>query len=355
MTLVQNSLTATIFSVVISFLLLYFFDKKNFLLDQTSSSRHKKLTVNHLSNRVVLCGGIIIFISSVLFFSNDLYLLKIFGFLILITGILSDTNFLNSPKYRIVLQFFIILFFLLFYEDLAISDLRIGFFNIFLETKLLSFLFTIIFILILINGTNFLDGLNTLVIGYYILVLLSVIILSIQFNLYINPNIFYLIIFLVIVFMFNFFNKIYLGDSGSYLVSFLTAFFILDFFSKNDSVSPYFICLLLWYPAFENLFSILRRAFFKKKVDQADQYHLHQMIYNFLKKKNYFSKKYINTTTSMLINVFNLCIFVISYKHYSYTEIVVLIIFFNIFIYLVLYFFLKKKLIHFQNLLKERR
>ena len=63
---------------------------------------------------------------------------------------------------------------------------------------------------------------------------------------------------------FNFFQKIYLGDSGSYIVALVTSFFTLEFVNANDMISPYFICLLLWYPAFENLFTIVRRLFFKR-------------------------------------------------------------------------------------------
>jgi UDP-N-acetylmuramyl pentapeptide phosphotransferase/UDP-N-acetylglucosamine-1-phosphate transferase len=349
---IYDFLTATIFSIILSFILSYFFIKKNFLLDQISTSGHKKLTIDNLSNKIALCGGIIIFISSIVFFKNELYLVKIFSFSVLIVGILSDINKLNSPKIRIILQFFIVTFFLLFYENLAISDLRIIFINNILEIKLISTIFTIFCILILMNGSNFLDGLNTLVIGYYILVLGTTILTSLQFNLYFDPNIFYLIIFLTVAFLFNFFNRIYLGDAGSYLISFLSAYFILDFYAKNDSVSPYFVCLLLWYPAFENLFSILRRTFFKKKVERADQDHLHQLIYRFFKNKNYLDKKYTNTSVGVLINIFNFSIFIMTYRYYNFTTNIVLIIFFNISIYLLLYFFLKKKLSHYKKYLK---
>ena len=340
----ENFLAATIFSILLAFIMVNLLVKKNFLLDQINTSKHKKLTINNSSNKVVLCGGIIIFISSIFFFDEELHLLKIFSFFILGIGILSDINKLNSPKLRIIFQFFTVLLFLLYYKNLAIGDLRIIFLNNILAIKLVSLFFTIFCILILINGTNFLDGLNTLVVGYYILVLTIIVITSLQFNLYVNPNIVYLIIFLCVVFLLNFFNKVYLGDAGSYLTPFLTAFFVLDFFSKNNIVSPYFICLLLWYPAFENSFSILRRNFYKKKVDQADQDHLHQIIYRLLKNKNYLNKNYINTASAMLINTFNFFIFIFSYKYYNSTKITVLLIFLNIFIYLLLYFFLKKKL-----------
>ena len=59
-----------------------------------------------------------------------------------------------------------------------------------------------------------------------------------------------------------FFNKLYLGDSGSYLLGLLFAIYLIDTYQINDSMSSLFIISLLWYPAFENLFSILRKIKF---------------------------------------------------------------------------------------------
>ena len=340
---IQNFFLSIIFSTFLSFFLYHFFNKKNFLLDQISSSKHKQLTSKNSSNKVILCGGIIVFINSLFFFDNQLYIIKIFSFFILIIGVLSDINKFNSPKFRIISQFIIVLVFLLLNKNLIISDLRIDFLNNYLEVELISIFFTVFCLLILINGSNFLDGLNTLVTGYYILVLTTIVIVSIEFNLNLNPNVCYLIIFLSIIFLLFFFNKIYLGDAGSYLISFLTAYFLLDFFTNNDTISPYFICLLLWYPAFENLFSILRRFFLKKNIDQADQGHLHQMIYTKLKAISFINKKYLNTSTGMLINFFNFIVFLLSYKYYFFTQNLIMIIIFNVTVYLLLYFSLKKK------------
>ena len=342
MILIQDVWLSILFSTFLSFFLYFIFNKKNFLLDQTNTSKHKQLTLKNSSNKVILCGGIIVFINSLFFFDNQLYIIKIFSFFILIIGILSDINKFKSPKFRIISQFFIILIFLLLNKNLAVSDLRVDFFNNYLEIEFISIFFTIFCILILINGSNFLDGLNTLVIGYYVLVLTVIVTVSIQFSLNINPNVYYLIIFLSIVFLLNFLNKIYLGDAGSYLISFLTAYFLLDFYSNNDSISPYFICLLLWYPAFENLFSILRRFSLKKKIEQADQGHLHQIIYTKFKDIDFINKKYLNTFTGILINSFNCIVFLLSYKYYSLTQNLIIIIILNILVYLLLYFSLKK-------------
>ena len=60
---------------------------------------------------------------------------------------------------------------------------------------------------------------------------------------------------------------------------------LIKFINNNTVISPYFVVLLLWYPCFENLFSIVRRLLSNKKTQQADNYHLHHLIYLFFSKK----------------------------------------------------------------------
>ena len=345
MIFIENIFFPAILCLIITLFCFYYFKKKNILLDEINYSKHKKLNFTN-SYKPPLCGGIIIYISSFIFFSNGLILLKIFGLAILIIGVFSDINKIPSPKVRIFLQILSILLFVIF-SDLRITDLRIDMFNELLDINYISIIFTVFCLLILLNGSNFLDGLNTLVIGYYILVSVILILISTKFDLLLNQNIFYFLIFLIIIFLFNFFGKIYLGDSGSYLISFFTAFFVLDFINNNTLVSPYFICLLLWYPAFENLFSILRRIFFSKKIHKADQKHLHQMIFKFFLKKKLINKKYINTFTANIINLFNFAVFILFYKYFLITKFLILAILFNSFVYLICYLYLKKKLNHF--------
>ena len=325
--------------IFLSLIIIYIFNKNNILIDQVNFSKHKQLTTN-LPKSPPLCGGILIFVCSVLFFKS-LILLTTFGFFILIIGILSDTNKISSPAKRILIQSIASVGFI-YLSNLTITDVRIDSINFVLDIKLVSILFTLFCVLILINGSNFLDGLNTLVIGYYILVCLFLIMLSNNFELTIDPNINLLIIILSTLFFFNFFGKLYLGDSGAYLLGFYIAFFVIDFSLKNNSISPFFICFLLWYPAFENLFSILRRFSLKRKIEQADQGHLHQIIYTKFKDIDFINKKYLNTFTGMLINSFNCIVFLLSYKYYSLTQNLIIIIILNILVYLLLYFSLKK-------------
>ena len=121
------------------------------------------------------------------------------------------------------------------------------------------------------------------------------------------------------------------------------AYFVLEFSFKNESASPYLICLFLWYPAFENLFSIIRRSNIKKEIHLPDQKHLHQIIYTFFIKSKILDQKIINSFTANLINLFNLIMFLIFYKHFHDTKILLAGITINALIYLVIYYSLKKK------------
>ena len=161
-----------------------------------------------------------------------------------------------------------------------------------------------------------------------------------------NSEVFlFLSIILLIFLIFNFFGKSILGDSGSYTLSFLFGFLLIDFFNNNRSISPYFIALILWYPAFENLFSILRRIFIsRKKISSPDTLHLHQLIYLFCSKYLYKRSNYNNTKTGLIILLYNLTVFIftIKYEFYYDSKALVFLIFFNLAVYLTLYYKLNK-------------
>ena len=70
---------------------------------------------------------------------------------------------------------------------------------------------------------------------------------------------------------------------------------------------PFFI-LLLWYPCFENLFSIIRKFNFKNlQLVQIINICINYCL--FLKKKLNFKNKFINNFSSTIINLYNLIIF----------------------------------------------
>ena len=110
----------------------------------------------------------------------------------------------------------------------------------------------------------------------------------------------------------------------------------------NQYMSPYFVILLLWYPCYENLFSIFRKRFFKQSATDPDNKHLHQLLFSFFLEKLGKSKLFVNNFTSILINTYNLAVFLIGLKYFDKTSLLLMLIFVNVMIYNSLYFFVKK-------------
>ena len=119
--------------------------------------------------------------------------------------------------------------------------------------------------------------------GYYLLIICSIFYLSFTNDdlIFIFQNEIKLIFLALIIFIFNLFGKVYLGDGGSYLIATFVGFYLINFvlINKHLDISPYYVASLLWYPAFENLFSIFRRVLKSNKVSSPDNKHLHQLIF----------------------------------------------------------------------------
>ena len=158
-----------------------------------------------------------------------------------------------------------------------------------------------------------------------------------------EQNVYDLIFILLFVFTLNLFGIIILGDSGAYLLSIIFGLNLIEFASLNNYYSPYFIILLLWYPCFELLFSMMRRYLKKNSSYEPDTYHLHQILYKSIKKFSITNNIKINhLLTSFFINFYNLISFYIGTKFISHTQSLILIITINIIFYLTFYNHLKR-------------
>ena len=331
---------------IILFLLTYFVNflllKNNLLLDSKKISIHKDFVQNR--NKVSYVGGLIILITYIFFWNEGSILFKIFLIFIFLLGLLSDLGLLNSPTKRFFLQSFVICIFLLLFDVRIVSE-RLIFLNFLLDQKIINLIFTTFCILIVVNGLNFMDGLNTLASGYCLLILFFI--FFIFFNNQINfPNlnlILITIISLSVVFLYNFFGKIYLGDNGAYLVAFVISFILIELSAKNYIVSPFYVANLLWYPAFENFFSIIRKMIQKKSPMNPDNMHLHQLLFSYFNKIKKINKKLTNTFTAFVINLINFIIFTFATIYYYNTKIQILIILISIFIYSYFYYFFSKR------------
>ena len=258
-------------------------------------------------------------------------------------GLLSDLKIIDSPALRLFFQFIIVFLFLILNQNLKI-DTRVDLLNEFINQKYLRLILITFFFLVLINGYNFIDGVNNLASLNFLVVLIFLYLISDDLNFIEYKNLIkFLILSLVPFIFFNFFGKSFLGDGAVYGLSFFIAVIIIELSMLNEKISPYFIANLLLYPAFENLFSIIRRISLNKKNYLADNYHLHQLLFKYLKNKNLIKKKFLlSSLTGIIINIYLVIIYFIGYLNYSDTKQQLFLIVFNIFSYLTTYYFLKK-------------
>ena len=323
-------------SVLTIFLLLTnkFFINYNILISETGD-RHQKFASK---DKVPLTGGIFLFLSFLFFFNEEILSFILFSFFILLLGIFSDLKNIKSAFTRFIIQISLVLTFVIF-NDFQLFNTKIYLLDKLLAYELFNYLFVSFCILIVINGSNFFDGLNTLSVGYYLLISLVLYYLQ-EFNYITNNGFFinYILIVLVITFFLNFINKIYLGDSGSYLLGFTFSIFLIDIYIKNPQISPFFIIVLLWYPSFETLFSIIRKNIMNKSPMRPDSNHLHQQLFNVIYRSKKFDKFYSNLLSASFINLYNLIIFMISVNFFSNSQIQVLLILLNITLYTFIYF-----------------
>ena len=320
-------------------LILNFVFKKLNVLSSYSGSNHQRF----VNKSVTLSGGIFIFLPFLYIFFELNLSFVICTSLLFILGLLSDTNFLDKPKLRLLLQFIILTIFVLGLK-LEVFPTRIDIIDNNLQNTYFSYFFTVFCLLILINGSNFIDGLNGLLLGYLILILFFLI--KLKMTSFIGVEIlafnkfFLLLLFILLL---NFLNLLFLGDSGSYSISFIVGYFLIIIYNKINFLSPYFIILLLWYPCFENLFSIIRKNFNKNDPLKADNKHLHHYLYIFVKSKFNISNLSANNLTSISINLFNFIIFYIGSEYTTSTYLQLFLIVICITFYLIFYLIFKKK------------
>ena len=315
-----------------------FLIKKNYL-PSLSGDNHQKLTLN---NSIPLSGGVYLIIIFFVLFYSQIGILFFFIFSIFLIGLLSDIKIINSAKLRITLQFIVISSVIILF-DLKILSTRIDLFDKLLETNFINYLFVSFCILIIVNGSNFIDGLNTLVIGYYLIITVIIYKINLLSVIPIDSGlVLSWILLLLFIYLLNLINRLFLGDSGAYFLGFSYAILLIMIHNKNLSVSPFFIILLLWYPGFEILFSIIRKISSKTSPLSPDTKHLHQIIFIYL-NKNFFKRKiYANIISANIINLYNIIIFCIAINDISETNLQVMLIMINVFIYIIIYFTLIK-------------
>tara|TARA_B100001057_G_C22751072_1_gene911829 strand:- start:553 stop:1143 length:591 start_codon:yes stop_codon:yes gene_type:complete len=194
------------------------------------------------------------------------------------------------------------------------------------------------------------DGNNGISLGYF-LIIFSLILNLINKNFIYYDEFFFnsFIIILTILLFFNLFNQLYLGDSGVYLLSLFSGYILIDIFLQNQGISPYFIANVFWYPAFEILFSLIRKIKSNYSPLKPDTLHFHQILFHFYLKNINFSKTLLNSITGLTINIYNGLILYFASIHINNTKLQLMVLIFSLIFYLIIYYIL----LRYKNLSKK--
>ena len=255
----------------------------NFLKKRFSFDKYEAVQKIH-EGEIPRIGGLIFFIGFIILLvlnKTNLFLilpllassLFIFSF-----SFYEDVKQNLSPIFRLIVLF-IGSFIFVFFTNLP--EVNISFLSVINNNHFFLILIFILSLMLLMNGFNFIDGLNGLSSFSFFSILFSIYYVANFYGDYFLTNLI-IIIFLssLVVFFLNFpFGKIFLGDSGSYLYAMISGSLVIYLFSRNPTLPSLFAMVILAYPITEMLFSILRKLLNGNSPIEPDTKHLHHLIF----------------------------------------------------------------------------
>jgi len=242
---------------------------------------------------------VIIYLINDEFESRSFDLIIICSSIIIFLTIIEDIKYFLSAKLRLAMLFFVSTIYV-FFTDLP--SIKIS--SIFIDEQNIIVFYSlyILSLIMIMNGFNFIDGLNGLSSFNFITIFISIYFLA---DLYQDEEIKNWSMFLIMLSLFflvlNFpFGKLFLGDSGSYLYAFLSGSTIIMLFERNSEAPTLLALLVLAYPITEIMFSIIRKSLKKFSPMAPDNLHIHQLIYDKLNGE----KKFRNNLAAIIMAFF---------------------------------------------------
>ena len=291
-------------------------------------------------------GGFVIFI---LFFIFEIFYIKYINHFtwvlivtILIPAFFEDIKITSHPYFRLAVMLIGSVFIIMNMPQLPLFNF--GNLNFFINHQLFQVCFFAIAIVAIMNGQNLIDGVHGLSAVQGLCSFSCILILGLHVNNFLYVQASLIMIFLLISFlMYNYpLGKIFLGDLGSYFIGLIASFFIIDIFAQNPQLPTWLAVIILFYAAFEVIFSYARKVIARKSPFYPDNKHLHTSIFYYLNIEQKKSSKISNILVMpflFLLWLSPVLFFIIS-LHYTFFAIAA--IFILAFAYLTYYFVFHK-------------
>ena len=157
--------------------------------------------------------------------------------------------------------------------------------DILAEPKIQCF-FYVFCLVCLMNGINFIDGVN----GNFSFLIISMFTSLGFLALVVGDFEFLSLLILCSIPLFAFvlmnypWGRIFAGDLGAYFYGALVGFLIIFFFGRHEDISAWNALLITFYPIIELIYSAFRKIWNGKSPMESDTYHLHLKIYTILYK-----------------------------------------------------------------------
>ena len=235
-------------------------------------------------------GGLAIYLTFVisgLFFFKHLIPLDLFSHIcigagiIIITGMLDDIYELN-PRQK-MLGIILASCYIYFFTDIKMSQIQVLGLGVYVLPEWLSFACTLLWIAIITNSINLIDGLDGLASGVSVISLITIGIIALfhfQGPLSFIAIFIFMLAAAILGFLpFNFYPaKIYLGDTGALFLGFMISIFALMGLKNATLITFLTPFVILGVPIADTFFAIIRRKLHRKPISSADKRHLHHCL-----------------------------------------------------------------------------
>ena len=331
--------------LVMIFVAISFFWKKIFTYFSLKTYQSKQRL--HQDEVPRIAGLIMyIFLTIVAFFSIESHYLNVIlisALPIVLIGSKEDLFHNTSPKLRLIMMTISAGLFI-FMLPTNLPEIDFPVINQIISIGFMKELFFMFCILVIINGNNFIDGVNGNLAFTNIIQLISLALLaSMLGDIVIAQLSFVLLIPLIIFALFNFpFGKIFCGDAGAYFYGFAISASAIYLFGTYDDLLSWNAILILIYPSIELLFSFIRKKFFENKsAFTADAKHLHSLIFRYINKQN---SRCINNSMAIFYLLPFIAAPLLTYLIHEDIFAILFVIFVLFVIYIIMYVYFLNKL-----------
>lgn len=200
--------------------------------------------------------------------------------IVFVAGLVEDLTRMVPAAVRYLAALAAAALFSLAHDSYGISSVGISPFDLPLNSTIVRVAFFAFAIASVSHAFNLIDGQNGLCGGVSLLVFLALGITADSTGQGMLATLSYTMAAANLGFLvFNFpFGKLFLGDGGAYFNGAMAAVITVFVVQGSSTVSPWLAVLILIYPIWETLFSMLRRTRARRPFHQADSDHLHHLV-----------------------------------------------------------------------------